>query len=234
MRKKVDHEADVLRVQPLSPSFTRIELGGPGLRDWSTLDVPDEGCVFRFPGDETHPAPDALRGRWYTVRDFDPGEGRMTVDFMVHPGGPGGDWAASAKPGDRLRIVCQDSWYQRPDEIRWQWLVGDVVGVPAFARIVEETAGRFPTTAVIEVPDTDDRLPLPGADVTWLHNPGMTAGTSVLLDAVRRLPVPEGPGYAYVAGEAAVTRDVRRHLREELRLPDGSYNVIGYWRAGAA
>jgi NADPH-dependent ferric siderophore reductase len=230
----VNHEADVLRVQPLSPSFVRIELGGPGLRDWTTLDVPDEGCIFRFPGDEHHPAPDAWRGRWYTIRDFDPAEGRLTVDFMIHPGGVGGEWAAVARPGDRLRILLQDSWYKRPDGVEWQWLIGDVVGVPAFARIVRETAGRIPTRAVIEVPETADRQPMDGAEVTWLHSPDMTSGAGAFASAVRELPVPAGFGYVYVAGEAAATREVRGYLRHELRLPAESFDVIGYWRAGAA
>ena len=231
MRRAVNHEVEVLRVRTLSPSFTRVELGGPGLLTWATLAVPDEGCVFRFPGDEHHPVPDARRGRWYTVRDFDRPAARMTVDFMVHPGGVGGEWAAAASPGDRLRIAAQDSWYQRPDGIEWQWLVGDVVAVPAFARIVEETAVRIPTRAVIEVPDAGDHQPLTGATVTWLDNPGMTSGTSVLAAAVREMAVPEGPGYVYVAGEAAATREVRRYLRHELRLPAHFYTVIGYWRA---
>jgi NADPH-dependent ferric siderophore reductase len=233
VRRSVNHEADVLRVERLSPSFVRIELGGPGLRDWDPLGVPDEGCLFRFPGDEQHPAPAAGRGRWYTVRDFDPGPGRMTVDFMTHPGGPGGEWAAAAEPGDRLRIRLQDSWYEPPEGIRWQWLIGDVVGVPAFARIAQETADRIATRAVIEVPEAGDQQPLDGAEVTWLHTPGLTSGVSGLAEAVRGLSVPEGPGYVYVAGEAAVTRDVKRHLRHELRLPAESYHVIGYWRAAA-
>lgn len=234
MRRMVNHEANVLQVDRLSPSFVRVELGGPGLRDWTTLDVPDEGCIFRFPGDEHHRAPNAERGRWYTVRRIDPGQGRLTVDFITHPGGPGGEWAATAKPGDQLRIYVQDSWYKRPEEIRWQWLLGDVAGLPAFARIIEETAGAIPTRAVIETAETGDRQQLDGADVTWLHSPDIAAGVSGLIAAVRELPLPEGPGYVYVAGEAAVTRDVKAYLRHELQLPAESYDAIGYWRAGAA
>lgn len=234
MRRMVNHEANVLRVDRLSPSFVRVELGGPGLRDWTTLDVPDEGCIFRFPGDEHHPAPNAERGRWYTVRRFDPEQARLTVDFITHPGGPGGEWAAAARPGDQLRIYVQDSWYKRPEEIRWQWLLGDVAGLPAFARIIEETAGAIPTRAVIETADTADQQQLDGAEVTWLHSPDIAAGVSGLIAAVRELPKPEGPGYVYVAGEAAVTRDVKAYLRHELRLPAESYDAIGYWRAGAA
>jgi hypothetical protein len=37
----------------------------------------------------------------------------------------------------------------------------------------------------------------------------------------------------YVAGEAAATREVRRHLRHELGLPAAAYGVIGYWRRDA-
>ncbi|MGQ0630065.1 MAG: SIP domain-containing protein [Sporichthyaceae bacterium] len=38
------------------------------------------------------------------------------------------------------------------------------------------------------------------------------------------------PGYLYVAGEAAATRAVRKHLRRVRHLPAESHGVIGYWR----
>jgi NADPH-dependent ferric siderophore reductase len=224
-----DYVADVLDVRRLSPSFVRVELGGRGLDGFASLGIPDEGCVFQFPGTE---AMTGRVGRWYTVRGFDQRACRMTVDFVVHRGGIGGEWASVAKRGDRLRIVRQDSWYRRPERADWQLLVGDLVAIPAFARIAEETAAGIPTRALVEVPEVADQQPLDGAQVTWLHNPAMATGDSALGRTVRELALPHGPGYVYVAGEAAATRSVRGYLRHELGLPSRSYGVIGYWRAG--
>ncbi|ODU00904.1 MAG: hypothetical protein ABS81_22120 [Pseudonocardia sp. SCN 72-86] len=232
--RAVDHEAEVLEVQQLSPSFVRVELGGDDLRAWRTLGVPDESCLFRFPGDEARAAGGERTGRWYTVRTFDAAHGRMGVDLLVHPGGFGGEWAAGAAVGDRLRIRRQDSWYRRPDDVRWQLLVGDVVSLPAFARIVEETRAGCPTRAAVELADPADRRPLPGADVTWLYNTRMPAGESVLVTAVRDIALPTGPGYVYVAGEGAATRAVRALLRQERALPRDSCTAVGYWQATAS
>jgi NADPH-dependent ferric siderophore reductase len=225
------HLAEVLQVRRLSPSLVRVVLGGDGLRGVSSLEVPDEGCVVEFPPvDEPggDPVPDV--GRWYTVRRFDAAAGTVTLDLVVHPGGVGGEWAAVAEPGHRLRLVNQGSWYAPPADARWQLLLGDVVALPAFGRIVEETAAVLPTTVVVELPDPADAQDLPGADVTWLSTPRLAADGSVLGSAVRSLVLPEGPGYVYVAGEAAATRAVRKYLRHELGLPSSAYKVIGYWR----
>lgn len=40
------------------------------------------------------------------------------------------------------------------------------------------------------------------------------------------------PAYAWVAGEAATVRDIRRHLVGAVRLPRRSVSFMGYWRQG--
>jgi NADPH-dependent ferric siderophore reductase len=208
-------------VDRLSPSLVRVGLGGPGLAGFATLGVPDEAVVLQVPGAEV--------GRWYTVRRWEPG--RLTVDIVLHPGGLGGGWAARAQVGDRLSITHRNSWFRRPDQARWQLLVGDVTALPALGRIVEESADLLPTTVLVEVPHREDAQELPGAQVRWMHTAGLGRVPSRLGELVRGAQLPPGPGYVYVAGEASATRAVRRHLRRELALPAGSYGVVGYWRA---
>jgi NADPH-dependent ferric siderophore reductase len=208
-------------VERLSPSLVRVGLGGPGLTGFDSLGVPDEAVVLRFPGAEG--------GRWYTVRRCEPG--RLTVDIVLHPGGVGGEWAAQARVGDRLEITHRNSWFRRPEGARWQLLLGDVTALPAIGRIVEESADRLPTTVLVEVPHREDAQDLPGAQVRWMHTPGLGHVASRLGELVRGAQLPPGPGYVYVAGEASAMRAVRRHLRQELGLPAGSYGVVGYWRA---
>lgn len=225
-QKELESLVEVRAVRRLSPSLVRVELGGADLDGFVSLGAPDEGCVFHFPDASGKPDPEV--GRWYTVRRID--GPRLTVDLVTHPGGVGGEWAAVAGVGDRLLITHRNSWYSRPEAAGWQLLLGDVTALPAIGRIVEETAATVPTTVVLEVPDPADQQPLPGAEVTWLHNPGLASAGSDLERHARASVLPDGPGYVYAAGEAAAMRGVRKYVRHELRRPTGSFGIVGYWR----
>jgi len=111
-------------------------------------------------------------------------------------------------------------------------LLGDVAALPAIARIAETAPFGMRTLAAIEIPGPHDEIALPGATTTWVHNTDLSAG-SMLEEMARGITLPDGPGYIYVAGEAAATRAVRKHLRHDRRMPVGSYGVIGYWRRDA-
>ena len=68
--------------------------------------------------------------------------------------------------------------------------------------------------------------------MTWLAQPG--DGESSLAEVVGDLVWPEGEGYFWMAGESAQMRAIRKHLMRERRLPSTAYDVMGYWRGGAA
>ena len=124
-------EVEVVRVELLTPSFVRIELGSPALADFG-VDGPlwDQRIKLVFPGDSGRvpsfagadeswyatwlDIPEGERGhmRTYTVRDV-VGSGadtRLVVDFVLHLAegatGPASSWAAAARPGDRLVVVA--------------------------------------------------------------------------------------------------------------------------------
>ncbi|RTL66526.1 MAG: siderophore-interacting protein [Pseudonocardiaceae bacterium] len=221
--------AEVVAVRTLSPSIVRVVLDVPG---FESLQVSDEGCVLTFPLDgSTVAGDDVERGHWYTVRRVE-GD-RLTFDVIVHEGGAASAWAHRGRPGDQLSLTYQNSWFTRPDGVDWQLLLVDTTGLPAAGRIVEETPAGMRTIVVAEVPSAADEQELPGAEVTWVHNPEVVHGGSELERIAREVHLPDGPGYVYVAGEAAATRAVRKYLRHELKLPADSYGVIGYWRRDA-
>lgn len=126
-------EVEVVRVDRLSPSFVRIELGSPALAEFG-VEGPtyDQRIKLVFPdGDEPLPPlgevdetflatwferPAEERGhmRTYTIRDV-VGSGvdtRLVVDFVLHgteghgEAGPGSRWAARAVPGDRVVLLA--------------------------------------------------------------------------------------------------------------------------------
>ncbi|MDO9378584.1 MAG: siderophore-interacting protein [Nocardioidaceae bacterium] len=233
--------AEVLRTQRLSPHLVRIEVGGPLMAGWTTTGVPDEAFLLGVPeadGSVVHPdeVPDGedayARTRWYTVRRFDAATGTMTFDVVVHDEGVATLWAQRAEVGDQVGVSTTSSWYDRPAEATWQVLFGDVVALPAIGRMIEEAPEGVRTVAHVEVHGPQDELAELGDAVTWHHTPAL-GRESRLGEIVAATPLPEGPGYVYVAGEAAATRAAKRHLRQECGLPRGTYGVVGYWRARA-
>jgi NADPH-dependent ferric siderophore reductase len=156
----------------------------------------------------------------------------LVVELVTHEGGVGASWARRARPGDRVVISTRSSWFRRPSDAAWQVLLGDISALPAISRIVAESPSGMPTVAVVEVPEPGDARVLPGAQASWVHRPGLATGSG-LAELAKALVLPEGPGYVYVAGEAAATRAVRRMLRHELGMPPSAYGVIGYWRLDA-
>ena len=120
-------EVEVVSVERLSPSFVRVELGGPALSDFGvdgpTYDLRiklvfpnDAGELPSFAGadeswwDTWLELPESDRGhmRTYTVRAVRGAgaETRMVVDLVLHPAdgepGPGSVWAEQASVGDRV------------------------------------------------------------------------------------------------------------------------------------
>ncbi|WP_433298325.1 siderophore-interacting protein [Pseudonocardia sp. CA-142604] len=222
-------EMEAVDVRRMSSSLIRVVFEGPGLVDFAVSGVPDEACLLHLPlpggGVDDH-------GRWYTIRAFDPASVRLTFDVVTHEGGIGASWARRARPGDTVSMSVRNSWFRRPADAVWQVLLGDVAALPALSRIAETAPLGVRTVAAIEIPDPGDEIPLPGAMTTWVHNTDL-ASNSILEEMARGIGLPDGPGYIYVAGEAAATRAVRKYLRHERGMPVGSYGVIGYWRRDA-
>lgn len=127
-------EVEVRRVDRLSPSFVRLELGCPAFTELGT-DGPwlDQRIKLVFPHQDG-PVPsfagadDSWYGTWlsrpveerghmrtYTVRDVvgSAEDTRLVVDIVLHdddpehgPAGPGSTWAARASAGDRLVVMA--------------------------------------------------------------------------------------------------------------------------------
>jgi NADPH-dependent ferric siderophore reductase len=124
-------EVEVETVERISPSFVRVELGGPALADFG-VDGPlyDQRIKLVFPNDAGRlpsfaGADDSWWGTWldlpeserghlrtYSVRAVrgTPAEPRLVVDLVLHlehdATGPGSAWAAQAAPGDRLVVMA--------------------------------------------------------------------------------------------------------------------------------
>jgi len=245
--------AEVVAVRPLTPNAVAVTLDGPEVGRIAYSGADQRIKLLFARGGRPTPAlptaddwygsyqalPEEVRPvmRTYTVRSQCPRSGRIDVEFILHgDGGPASAWASAARPGDQLGIIAasaeDDSAQARPyapGAADWQLLVGDATALPAIASIIEQLPVGACVRAFIAVPTPQDirELATSGTDVqiTWL------TGTAPV-EAVRAAQLPEGVPYAWVAGEAAMVRAVRRHLLTDRGFEPRAHYFGGYWRAG--
>ncbi|MGS2616799.1 siderophore-interacting protein [Micromonospora sp. LZ34] len=116
-------------------------------------------------------------------------------------------------------------------------LAADETALPAAGGILDWLPAGTRVRAWIEVPDAADIQQLPTAaqaEVSWVVRGSTPPGSDLLVDAVRAARLPAGATYAWVAGESAMVRAVRRHLVGERGLDRRRVTFTGYWRRGAS
>ena len=201
----IHDEVAVVRADRLSPSFVRVELGGPCLADFGVAGpLYDQRIKLVFPGEHR---------RTYTVRDVR-GEGaatRLVVDLVVHGDahgapGPACRWARRAAVGDRLVLMAPRRGAAfggiefDPGTARRLLLAGDETALPAIAAILEQLPAGAAGAAFVEVPHPDDvqavRHP-EGVEVVWLPRGDEPHGVrlrSAVLEHLGAGPVPADEG----------------------------------------
>ena len=242
--------AQVLRVSVLTPRMRRITLGGPDLAGFGATGSGSERIKLGFPqpgapvvlpewtpnGWKYPAGAPELAIRAYTVRAWRPDVTELDVDMVLHEHGPGGRFAATARPGDEVGVAGPGPDYARADDAPWHLIAGDETALPAISTILATLPAGARAYVFVEVADAAEEQPLASpADltVTWLHRDGDEPGTGGRLPAaIRAFTWPEGSPHTWVAGETAAVRDIRRYLRFERGLPKESVQVYGYWRRG--
>ncbi|GAA3101308.1 siderophore-interacting protein [Streptosporangium carneum] len=240
---------EVIRVERLTPHMIRVVLGGDGLAGFGVGEFTDHYVKLLFPPQGvTYPPPFDLeriqrelpRDQWpttrtYTVRAWDPETLELTIDFVHHgDSGLAGPWAAAVQPGEEIHFFGPGGAYAPDHEADWHLLVGDESALPAIAAALERLPAGAPAHVFVEVEGPEDEQPLdsPGdAKIVWFHRRGAEVGES-LVTAVRELDFPEGALHAFVHGEAAFVKTLRRHLRTERGIPLSQLSISGYWRVG--
>ncbi|HEX8542514.1 MAG TPA: siderophore-interacting protein [Pseudomonas sp.] len=241
---RVSHEIkrrklQVLRVTDITPKMRRITLHGPELTGFISLGTDDHvKLIFpRTPEEEQAMetmklgAPDdgprpAMRD--YTPRRYDAESGELDIDFVLHGEGPAATWAAQAEPGQFLYIGGPRGSMIVPDMFDSYLLIGDETALPAIARRLEGLPANRCALVVVEVADMGEQQVFQSqaqVDVIWI-----VRGEQDLVDVTRRLEMPEGQLYTWVATEAALSRRIRRVLLGEFGLDESLVKCSGYWR----
>jgi NADPH-dependent ferric siderophore reductase len=243
-RQRPVHEFTVLRTETLNPHLIRVVLGGAGFDTFVSNEYTDRyvKLLFGQPG-VTYPEPfdmEAIRRdlpaeqwpttRTYTVRRVDTAARELTIDFVYHGDeGYAGPWAASAKPGDVLRLNGPGGAYAPSPDADWHLLVGDESALPAVGAAIEAIPAGVPTRAFVLVHgETDEQKFDTPADVeiTWLHEGADLAA------AVRAFTFLPGTAQAFVHGEAGFVAELRGYLGKERGIAKDLLSISGYWRRG--
>jgi len=216
-------EVAVARVDRLGDGFAAITFTGEALADFVSLSF-DDHVKFMFTD-----ADGAQVRRDYTPRRFDREARALVIEFALHGDGKASTWAREATPGQRVVVGGPRGSMILPPGLDWQLLVGDATALPAIARRLEELprAGRV----LVRVHAArEDRRAFAGAadvDVRWFDT------AEDLVADVRALALPDGRGFAWGGGEAALMAQVRAALNDK-GVPREATRVSAYWKRGVA
>jgi len=241
---RVSHEIKrrklkVLRVTDVTPKMRRVTLHGPDLAGFISLGTDDhvklifattpeeQATLENFTPGSPNAGPKPVM-RDYTPRRYDPVSGELDIDFVLHGEGPAASWAEQVEPGQFLHIAGPRGSMIVPDIFDSYLLIGDETALPAIARRLEGLAANRSALVVVEVADQGEQQVFHSqaqVDVIWI-----VRGEQNLLDVTRRLEMPEGKLYAWVATESGLSRKLRRVLLDEFGLEEEFVKAAGYWR----
>ncbi|MBS1861110.1 MAG: siderophore-interacting protein [Actinobacteria bacterium] len=221
--------ARVEAVEPLTPTLIRIVFGGAGLAGFEIGEYTDHYVKLQFPRPGA-PAEERPKVRTYTVRDWDPAAGLLTIDFVVHgEEGVAGPWAAAASPGDTIALRGPGGGYAPDPGAAWHLMAGDSSVIPA----ISASLARVPAGAAVHVvlqvhgPEEEVELASPGdLHLHWLHGDADEG----VAEAIAALEFPPGDPHTFLHGEATSVRLARRHLVVDRGVPAESLSASGYWK----
>ncbi len=242
--------AAVVRTEQLSPTLTRVVLGGQDLRRYQPKAATDSYVKLSFlhPGVD-YPRPidlETIRAqmpvahwpvvRTYTVRSFDARSGEITVDFVVHGDtGVAGPWAANARPGDEILLTGPGGGYAPASDAGFYLYIGDESALPAIAAALDTLPATAVGQVLIGVQDVSSQIAVRspvGVQVAWVY-PGDGSVGAALVAAAEALDFPAASVDAFVHGEAGFVKELRRVLRVDRGVPRERLSISGYWRVGA-
>lgn len=196
--------------------------------DFEDLIVPsitEHGLVF--PEGKAKPA-----ARDYTPYYFDAQTNCLTVDFVLHPSGPAGEWASQAKRGQQMAIAGPRGSMVVPTAYDWHLLIGDETAIPAISRRLVELQTHEKVVVILELENDNLLSLLPEHPHAQVHLHIRTDDKSGLAQTVQSVSLPSGNGFAWAAAESTVVKLVREVLVHFHGLSNDTIRASSYWRIG--
>jgi NADPH-dependent ferric siderophore reductase len=247
---RVFRTVEITNVRNITPQMLRITLGGPQMASFATRGPAEHIRIF-FPRSDGHapvlpalgpngfelaPGEERPVGRVYTPRKWDADRQELDVDVVLHGDGPGAHWAANAKRGDKAIMTGPSGHYSPNLDANWYVMAGDSAALPAICTLLDTLPTSMDAFVYAEVADASEEQPLTdraNVRVTWLHGGHDHHASGRLLEStLRKVQLPEGRGKVWVACEASVMRDIRKHLLYERKVDRGMIYTQGYWKLG--
>jgi NADPH-dependent ferric siderophore reductase len=173
--------------------------------------------------------------RTYTPRRFDPATRTLEVEFVLHGDGPASEWAAQAKPGDRVAISGPGGRFTFDATVSRWWIARDESALPAVGTLMDALPASANAEVHLEVNDIDNKIDMPSkakVEVAWHHRHPAKEPGAELHQAIRTADITTGT-QVWVACEAVAVRRIRRDLLEDRGLPKERIVTRGYWRLGS-
>jgi len=219
---------EVVDAHDRTPRMRRVTLRGDDLNQMAYK--PGQDLVLAMPLD------DGTTGRrHYTIRSFDPGSKHLDIDFVLHGDSPSGNWARTARPGDRIEAMGPRGRVVLNPDADWHLFSGDETCIPGIFGMIETLGPGTRAWAFIEIGEAGDREDLrtdAELRLEWIERNGARPGPSRLLaDKLAAFKLPRGRGHAYIIGETSNVRAQRQDLIARGMAKD-QISAEGYWRPG--
>jgi NADPH-dependent ferric siderophore reductase len=220
-------ELEVVEVGDLGRRMRRLVLAGAGLDGFTA--EPGQDVMLVLGGNSDRPL-----SRRYTIRRHDSGTKTLELNIVAHGiHGPGAEWAASTRVGDRVNGVGPRGKIFINAQADWHLFLGDETAAPGYLAMLEALSSGVPGSAYLEVTAAEDELPTSASgkhEVLWLHR-GVEVpawSSTGLRKAVESLQVPSGRGHVYVAGEVQMVAALREALVARGLVPE-QLSPKAYW-----
>lgn len=211
--------------EQVTENFMRVRLTSEHFDQQSPIAPADAFKLGLLPRDRANVIKRVLQMRALTVRRFDSDAATLDFDVVVHPGLIK-SWLDRVTPGDVVTLYGFRHEWALDESVSHGVFIGDAASLPAIAAIIESLPEHWTATALIAARPGDRGL-LPnrdGVDARWVGS------DTELLPGMRELAPPADRHNVWIAAEAGVTRDLRRHATSTWGVSRDDLHAAAYWK----
>lgn len=231
----------VTQTSTITPNMQRITLSGEGLSKYPT-ECAGGYIKLLFSPLGTTDLSQLNEGerptmRTYTIRQYNPVEQFIEVDFVRHitkdlQCGFAARWAMSAKVGDTISVAGPGLIQGLNLESDWFFLVADMTSLPALSAKVKSLPEHATGHAVVQINSAADKQALEapeGIKITWLIE---DETEETLSQTVRSIEWLDGQASVWTACEFESMRELRQYFRNEKEVAKENIYISSYWKRG--